>query len=126
MIKKNSKLIIYFSNDILNRNCGQLRMAQFPSVYAIPNDIKALVRGEEGAANFLDMMLQSAPVRARSKPETYHLSNTTKLFLEEEAGLSKNFDQYHMNDVWIEHFNNDIFRFKIDVSIKFYPLIYSK
>lgn len=96
-------------------------MERFPSAYIIPNDIKALVRGESGAANFMDMILKLAPAKFRTNPETYHLSLTTKLFLEEEAGLSKKFDAYHISSIQIEHYNDDVFRFTItDVSILFY------
>lgn len=109
------KKLCFFSH----RNCGLLRVAPFPKVYAIPSEIEALVKGQKGAANFMDMLLKLAPARARLKTETYHQSFTTKLFLEEAAGQSKKYDQYHMENIRIECVNNDIFRFKIIVSSNF-------
>lgn len=79
-------------------------MAPFPDTYAIPNEIKALVKEEQGAADFMDIMLKLAPLKARTCIETYHLSFKTKLFFEEEESQSKNFDRYHVDNMRIEHF----------------------
>lgn len=96
-------------------------MAPFPSAYVIPNDIKALVRKEKNSPNSMDMLLKFGSVKSRKDPMKYHLSFSTKLFLEEEASLSRKFDKYHLNNIQIEHFNNDIFRFRIsDVRITFH------
>lgn len=93
-------------------------MAPFPSAYSIPNEIKALVHGKKDAPNFMDMILKLSPARARTNAEMYHLSFKTKLFLEEEAGILKQFDQFNRNNVRIESCGNNIFRFKVHVSIK--------
>lgn len=66
----------------------------------------------------MDMILKLAPARARTNAEMYHLSFKTKLFLEEEAGILKQFDQFNRNNVRIECCGNNIFRFKVHVSIK--------
>lgn len=92
-------------------------MQPFPDTYEIPKGIKALVKGEEGASDFTDIMLRLAPNRARTRTDTYHLSFKTKLFLEEEESQSRIFDRYHINSIRIEHFNLDKFRFRIYVSV---------
>lgn len=91
-------------------------MASFPDAYDIPDDIRALVRGEQEAPNFLSMMLQLAPAKARKNAEMYHKSFTTKLFLEEEHGLFKKFERYNIDNILIQHFRGRKFCFKIDVS----------
>lgn len=94
---------------------GQLVMAPFPT-YKMPDDIRALVRGQPCAPDFTDLVLKLAPTRARSKTESYILSFTTKLFLEEDDELYKNFDRFNLDGVEIEHITNDKFRFQIKVS----------
>lgn len=94
-------------------------MAPFPKSYAVLHEIEALVKGHEGAADFIDMMLKLAPAKARMNTDTYHLSFTTKLFLEEAVGISKKFDQYNMRDTAIEYVSNETFRFKIVVRTAF-------
>lgn len=100
-------------------------MTPFPDAYVIPNDIKALVRGEKGGANFMEMLMKLAPKKARSNPKTYHESFSTKLFLEEVACYSKDYDRINnfFGSIRIEHFYYKQFRFKITVSIQFNSII---
>lgn len=91
-------------------------MAPFPS-YAVPNEIRDIVRRKPNAPDFMNYILTLGSAKARKNPETYHLSFKTKLFLEEEEDLVQKFDQYNKNNIRIEHFSGDKFRFKIDVSI---------
>lgn len=100
----------------INRNYSELSLATLPDKFTIPESIRALVNQEPGNANFMDMLLQLAPAKARADPETYHLSFTTKLYLEEAAGLGETNAQYSMNDIQIEHVGNNIFRFTVNVS----------
>lgn len=99
-----------------------MTIAPFPDAYVIPNDIKALVKGENSEANFMDMLLKLAPIRARLNPKTYYESFSTKLFLEEESCSSKKFDRFQrfFRNIRIEHFYSNQFRFKITVSIPFH------
>lgn len=93
-------------------------MAPFPA-FPIPDKIRSIVREKPGAPDFMDLMLKLGNKRARANTKSYHLSLSTKLFLEEEYSLFKKFDRFNTNNIQIEHVINDKFRFKVHVSIEF-------
>lgn len=90
-------------------------MVPFPA-FPIPDHIHALVKKNPDSPDFTEMLLKLAPLKVRTNPESYHLSFSTKLYLEEADSQHKKFDPYNINKAIIEHISADIFRFKVDVS----------
>lgn len=94
-------------------------MAPWPT-FPIPNEIHALVKKDPNSPDFVDMMLKLVPLRIRKDPALYHLSFSTKLFLEEADEQHKLFDRYNINNVHIEHIAKDTFRFQVVVGLEFF------
>lgn len=119
-----AKFMLFKIHTINNRNQGQLSMTPYP-LFPIPNVIHALVKDDPNSpVDFTDMMLRLAPVKTRTERESYHLSFSTKLYIEEAYCQYKKFDRYNINNVQIEHRSKDIFRFKVEVSYQFFLFNY--